>query len=71
LEDLEVDGRVILKLILENSVWMRGMDSYSTWWKHVAGSSEHGNGPYGTTKCGKFDELRNYKLLKKDLAAWS
>jgi hypothetical protein len=36
------------------------------------GCSEYSNEPSGSIKCGKFlDNLRSYKLFKKNCAAWS
>jgi hypothetical protein len=38
---------------------------------HSSGCCEHGNEPLGSTKCREFpDQLRNYRLLKKDSAPW-
>ena len=61
LEDLGVDGRIVLKCIFKKQdgrawnafIWMRTGT--------VAGCCEHGNEPSGSIICLEcFDELRNY-----------
>ena len=60
MEDLAVDGRVILKCML-NKIGSSGKESYSSNWRRLAGCLEHGSEPSGSVKCGEFlDWLRNY-----------
>jgi hypothetical protein len=49
-EDLGIDGRIILQCILGEYV----LDSTGSGWGSVAGSCEHGNEPSGSIKGGKF-----------------
>jgi hypothetical protein len=73
LEDLGVDGRIILKLVFKN--WDGGMDwidlaqDKDRW---PAGSCEGNNEHLGSIKCGEFlDQLRICYLIKKASAPWS
>jgi hypothetical protein len=53
-------------------VWGCGLHSFGLRHRPVAGSCEHGNETSGYIKEGKsVDWLINYKLLKRDSAAWS
>jgi len=59
LEDPGVDGRIILKMDLQEVVRGHGMDWSGSGYGHVAGSYKYGNEPSGSTKRGKFlDYLR-------------
>jgi hypothetical protein len=49
-EDLGVDGRVILELILGKRSGRCGMDAYGSGYEPVADSCEHGNEPSGSIK---------------------
>jgi hypothetical protein len=66
LEDLRVDGRIILKSILEYrvvSVWIRIGTK--------AGYCSHDNEPAGFVKFGEFlDYLRKNNFSKKDSTSW-
>jgi hypothetical protein len=56
LEDLGIDGRTILKCILNRMVGC-GLD---LWW-HTVGLCEHGDEHSGLLKCREFTDLiRNY-----------
>jgi hypothetical protein len=50
-ENLDTDGRVILKLF-----WMREceVDYFGSQWGQVAGFCEHSNEHFGAIKCGEF-----------------
>jgi hypothetical protein len=55
--DLDVDGSIILKWILENRVWRCGLDSSGLKQGLVAGSCGHDDEPPGSIKGGEFDYL--------------
>jgi hypothetical protein len=52
LEDLVVNGLIILERIFENKVATYGVDSSGSRQGPVAGSCEHGNEPSGSIKEG-------------------
>ena len=55
LEDLSIDGRVILKWIFKMDMWGGGkdwIDLAQDW--NVAGACECGNEPLGSIKCREF-----------------
>jgi hypothetical protein len=71
-EDLDVDGKIILKWTLEKLggeiwtgfIWLRTQT--------MAGSSEYNNEPSGSIQCWKiFEWLSSCWLLRKDSAPWS
>jgi hypothetical protein len=49
-EDLDIDGRIILKCISEKQ-GMIGLDSSGSGYGPVIGSCDHGNEPPGCIKC--------------------
>ena len=68
LEDLSVDGRIILKCLFKkwNMEYLQGCSCSEQ--GHIAGSWECGNEPPGSTTCRKIlDQLRTCQLLKKGL----
>jgi hypothetical protein len=69
LEDLGVNGRIILKCILRNSVRGCGPDLFASGyrqWQVLV------NEPLGFVKGGKFlHQLNDYKFLKKGSYTWS
>jgi hypothetical protein len=72
LEDLGVDGRIILRWIVRK--WGEKVWTECIWlrWGPVAGCCEHGNELSGSIKGGKFlDQLSNCYLQEKDSALWS
>jgi hypothetical protein len=71
-EDPGIDGRIILKWILEK--WDGGMDwvDLAQDRGQVAGCCECGNEPSGAIKCGEFVEyLKSCYLFRKTSALWS
>jgi hypothetical protein len=67
LEDLSIDGRLLLKWILKEGVrvWSNSSHSGHT---PVASSCEHPNEPSSSVTKGELlDQLYDYKLLKKVL----
>jgi hypothetical protein len=54
LEDLGVDGRIILNLIFKN--WDGGTSTESMWLRRGTGCCEYGDEPSGSIKCGEFLE---------------
>jgi hypothetical protein len=74
LEDLGVDGRIILELIFKKCNWGRGLDWAGSEFGQMAGSCEFGNKHSGSMKCGEFlsldedllasqEELRSLELV--------
>jgi hypothetical protein len=53
-EDLGVDGKIILELILGNRVGRYGLDSADSRQGTMIGCCEHGNKPSASTKYGNF-----------------
>jgi hypothetical protein len=50
LEDLDIDGRIILKWVSRHMILRFGMDLSGSEYAQVAGSCEHGNESSGFTK---------------------
>jgi len=68
LEDLGVDGKLMLKWILSR-IAGRGLDSAGLTQGEVEGRCERGIETSGSTKCGEFlDWLKNCQLNKMDSA---
>jgi len=57
MEDLGVDGKIILELIFKNCNIGRGLDWDGWEFGQVAGSCEYGNKHSGFIKCGEFLSL--------------
>ena len=53
-QDLDVDGRIILKCILRKRDGMVWTDWFVSGYRQVAGCCECGNEPSGFTICGEF-----------------
>jgi hypothetical protein len=54
LEDSDVDGRIILKLIFKKWDGVgHGLDRSDSEYGQIAGTCECGNEPSGSTKCGE------------------
>ena len=67
-----VDGRIILKLILEKRAGEHALERYGLRQGHVAGSCESCNETSGSIKCGGFlEQLRTCQVLTKDSTLWS
>ena len=67
LEDLGIDGRIILKWILKWMWWGGGVywiDLAQDW--NVAGACECGNEPSGSIKCGEFLEFDGHATVQHD-----
>ena len=54
LEDLGMDGRVMLKWILRNVMVMRVLNLAGSGQGQVLGCCEHGYEPWSSIKCGNF-----------------
>ena len=58
MEDLDVDGKIILKCVFEKRAWGREMDGTGS--REGQGTRQDGNETSGSIKCGEFsDQLRN------------
>ena len=57
LEDVGVDGRIILELIFNECNWGRSLERAGSESRQVAGSCECGNKRSGSIKCGEFLSL--------------
>jgi hypothetical protein len=68
-EDPGVDGRIILKYIFVTSDNGQGLDRSDLGYRQVAGFCEYCNKPSVSTKCGEFEFLRTFQLLRKTCAA--
>jgi hypothetical protein len=53
-EDLGVDGRIILQMFFKNEMGEGGRDSSGSGWGQAVGSRKHCNGASGTINCGEF-----------------
>jgi hypothetical protein len=72
LENLGIDGRIILKFMFKRLDGKQGLDCSGSGWGQMASSYECGNEDQGSIKCGEIlDELRTYQLLKKNYAPQS
>jgi hypothetical protein len=58
-EDLDVDGRIILKRILENRMEVCGLNSPGSEQRSGAVSRGHGSDPWRSIKCWELLELLN------------
>jgi hypothetical protein len=70
LEDLDVNGRIMLKRILKRdmSLWTGSPIPEEC---AVVRYCEHDNETWGSTEAGKFlDQLSDYQFLRKDSASW-
>ena len=56
MENPGVDGRIILKLMLEKWDGGHGLDRSGSGYGHTAGCCEYGNKPSCSIKCGEFLE---------------
>jgi hypothetical protein len=66
LEDLGVDGRIILKYIFREWVGGHGLDCFSLGYGQLVGCCECSNESPGFIKCGEFiDCLRNCLLSRR------
>jgi len=54
LENLDVDGRTILKRIFKNEMGWRGLDSSDPGQGPLVGACACGDDPSGSIKCGEF-----------------
>ena len=72
LKDPGVDGRKILRWILEKCDWGHGLDRSDSGQEQVAVSCECGDESSGCIKRGEFlESLRICQLLRKASAPWS
>jgi hypothetical protein len=72
LENLGIDGRIILKWIFKRLDGRHGLDCSGSRQGQMASFYECGNEDQGSIKCGEIpDELRTYQLLKKNCAPQS
>jgi len=72
LENLGIDGRIILKFMFKRLDGKQGLDCYGSGWGQMASSYECGNEDQGSIKCGEIlDELGTYQLLKTNYASQS
>ena len=54
LENLDIDGRIILKFIFRKLDGEHGLDCYGSVQRQVVGCCECSNEPSGSMKCGEF-----------------
>jgi len=54
--DRGVDGRIILKRILQKCIGRHRLDYCGSGWGQVAGACDCGSEHSGLTKCGKFSD---------------
>ena len=72
LEDLGVDGRIILKWISKKQDGVRRLDWFCSDQGQVAGCCEQGNELQGSIQFGEFfDQVKNVYVLKKDFVPYS
>jgi hypothetical protein len=65
--EIEVDSKIILKLILEKYAAECGLDSCGLGQGTVSGSCERGNEPSGTIKEGNLpDNLKDYDVITQN-----
>ena len=66
MEELGVDGRIILHMFLKNKMGDLGLDSSGSGWRQVVGSCEYCNGASGTINCRGISSLAKILLAPQE-----